>query len=61
MADVHVQERFLKGVAISCWQNAIDHGSQWTSFVHSLWPFKRFGWRNFKGDHVGLSTNFWDR
>lgn len=60
-------ERFLKGVAISVWQNAPCQTSQWTNFA------KRFtleaatrrllhGWSKDHPDYnLDISPDFWNR
>mmetsp|Transcript_6320 Transcript_6320/g.13946 ORF Transcript_6320/g.13946 Transcript_6320/m.13946 type:complete len:545 (-) Transcript_6320:1206-2840(-) len=58
-----LSKTFLKGVAISVWQNSSDNMlSNWTRYAYSLWPFKYLGVRTTMGKHrINKSCEFWDR
>jgi hypothetical protein len=54
--------RFLKGVAISVWQNTGDPDSNWTRYAHSRWPFRSFGIPAIRGKYnIDVNTDFWNR
>jgi len=56
--------KFLKGVAISVWQNSSDDQlSNWTRYAYSKWPFTHCGLvGTTKGKYkIGNSCNFWER
>ncbi|EFJ42987.1 hypothetical protein VOLCADRAFT_107029 [Volvox carteri f. nagariensis] len=53
--------RFLKGTAISVWQNSGDGGSNWTRFANSLWPFRYFGVKAIRGKYnIDACSDFWN-
>ncbi|KAL6750477.1 glycoside hydrolase superfamily [Haematococcus lacustris] len=59
-----LDERFLKGVAISVWQSSGDEGtSNWSRFANfGRWPFGSIGVRTTWGKYkVGKSCDFWHR
>ncbi|GLI65460.1 hypothetical protein VaNZ11_008810, partial [Volvox africanus] len=59
--DLPAERRFLKGAAISVWQNAPDEASQWTAFArrpHSL--LERLRGKN-KQLAIDTSPDFWNR
>ncbi|GLC35844.1 hypothetical protein PLESTB_000500300 [Pleodorina starrii] len=59
--DGHEKIRFLKGSAISIWQNSGDGGSNWTRFAKSLWPFRYFGVRAVRGKYnIDTCSDFWN-
>jgi beta-glucosidase len=57
------EELFLKGVAISTWQNSSDENlSNWTRYSYKRWPFQSLGLcLTHQGPHVAKSCNFWER
>ena len=61
--ETDVNELFLKGVAISTWQNSSDENlSNWTRYSYKRWPFQNFGLcLTHQGPHVGKSCDFWER
>ncbi|PNH12081.1 Beta-glucosidase A [Tetrabaena socialis] len=53
--------RFLKGAAISVWQNSGDAGSNWTRFAKSRWPFRYFGVSAIRGKYnIDKCSDFWN-
>ncbi len=63
-SDRDVESKFLKGVAISVWQNSNDPQlSNWSRYAGYRWPFNRYGLvGTTKGPHpVGNSCDFWNR
>jgi hypothetical protein len=54
--------RFLRGAAISVWQNSGDNDSNWTRFAKSRWPFRYFGVSAIRGKYnIDTNSNFWDK
>ncbi|KAG2442823.1 hypothetical protein HXX76_002902 [Chlamydomonas incerta] len=53
--------RFLKGAAISVWQNSGDDDSNWTRFAKSRWPFRSFGVSAIRGRYnIDKCSDFWN-
>lgn len=54
--------RFLKGAAISVWQNSGDDDSNWTRFAKSRWPFRSFGVSAIRGKYnIDKCSDFWNK
>ena len=54
--------RFLKGVAVSVWQNSGDPDSNWTRFAKSRWPFSWFGVSTIRGKYnIDTCSDFWNK
>lgn len=54
-------KRFLKGAAISVWQNCGDKDSNWTRFAKQRWPFRYFGVSSIRGKYnIDVNSDFWN-
>ncbi len=54
--------RFLKGAAISVWQNCGDKASNWTRFAKQRWPFRYFGVSSIRGKYnIDVNSDFWNK
>lgn len=57
-----LEERFLKGVAVSVWQNSGDAGSNWTRFAKGRWPFSWLGVSAVRGKYnIDTCSDFWNK
>lgn len=54
--------RFLKGVAVSVWQNTGDPDSNWTRYAKQKWPLGFLGVSTIRGKYnIDTNTDFWNR
>mmetsp|Transcript_19157 Transcript_19157/g.34659 ORF Transcript_19157/g.34659 Transcript_19157/m.34659 type:complete len:500 (-) Transcript_19157:424-1923(-) len=59
--NLNAEDRFLKGVAVSVWQNSGDNGSNWTRYALAKWPFSKLGVSTVRGKYnIDTCSDFWN-